>query len=306
MPLQALRIPESADGMRADAGVSELVGLSRSQVSKLIAAGNVLVDGKPLKKSDTLTTGTWLEVSWEEVDPHYVEPREAEDLEIVHLDDEFVVVNKPIWVAAHPSPAWEGATVLGVLAARGISVVTSGVMERAGIVQRLDAGTSGLMVVARTENAYSNLKDQFRQREVLKIYHALVQGQMDPVQGTIDAPLGRHPKNDFSFAVREGGRHAITHYKTLEAHRFASLLEITLETGRTHQIRVHFSALKHPLVGDSMYGADPKLAERLGLERQWLHAVKLGFKHPATGENVEFSSDYPSDLAGALEALRVS
>lgn len=306
MPLQALRIPESVSGLRADAGVAELVGLSRSQVSKLISAEKVMVDGKPLKKSETLTAGAWLEVSWQEVDPHYVEPREAEDLEIVHLDEEFVVVNKPIWVAAHPSPAWEGPTVLGVLAARGITVVTSGVMERAGIVQRLDAGTSGLMVVARTENAYSNLKDQFRQREVLKIYHAMVQGQMDPVQGTIDAPLGRHPKNDFRFAVREGGRHAVTHYKTLEAHRFASLLEVQLETGRTHQIRVHFSALAHPLAGDTMYGADPKLADKLGLKRQWLHATTLGFKHPATGENVQFSSDYPSDLAAALEVLRVS
>ena len=164
-------------------------------------------------------------------------------------------------------------------------------------MQRLDVGTSGVMVICKSEHAYSLLKNAFRHRKVDKTYHALVQGHPDPLEGTIDAPIGRHPKADYKFAVMADGRHSVTHYETLEAHRFASLLEVHLETGRTHQIRVHMAALKHPCVGDLTYGADPSLAKRVGLERQWLHAVRLGFEHPETGEQVEYESTYPDDLA---------
>jgi 23S rRNA pseudouridine1911/1915/1917 synthase len=160
------------------------------------------------------------------------------------------------------------------------------------------------MVIAKSEHAYSVLKNAFRHRTVDKTYHALVQGHPDPLEGTVDAPIGRHPKHDYKFAVMADGRASVTHYETLEAHRFASLLQIHLETGRTHQIRVHMSALKHPCVGDLTYGADPKLARRVGLERQWLHAVRLGFVHPDTGEQVEYESAYPDDLAAALEIIR--
>jgi 23S rRNA pseudouridine1911/1915/1917 synthase len=148
------------------------------------------------------------------------------------------------------------------------------------------------------------LKQAFRDRTVDKTYHALVQGHPDPLTGTVDAPIGRHPRHDYKFAVMADGRHSITHYETLEAHRFASLLEVHLETGRTHQIRVHMAALKHPCVGDLTYGADPTLAKRCGLERQWLHAVRLGFEHPDTGEHVEYQTEYPEDLAHALEVVR--
>jgi 23S rRNA pseudouridine1911/1915/1917 synthase len=171
-------------------------------------------------------------------------------------------------------------------------------------VQRLDVGTSGLMTVAKSEHAYAVLKQAFRTRSVDKTYHALVQGHPDPHTGTVDAPIARHPKHDFKFTVRSDGRASITHYDTLEAHRYASLLTIKLESGRTHQIRVHMSALKHPCVGDLQYGADPTLAERLGLERQWLHAVGLGFDHPRSGDRVEFESPYPDDLQHALDAVR--
>ncbi len=160
------------------------------------------------------------------------------------------------------------------------------------------------MVIAKSEHAYSVLKQAFRDRTPTKVYHALVQGHPDPHVGTIDAPIGRHPKADYKMAVIADGRPSITHYETLEAHRFASLLEIHLETGRTHQIRVHMSATHHPCVGDHQYGADPTLAKRVGLERQWLHAVRLGFEHPETGEYVEYSSPYPDDLAHALEVVR--
>ena len=160
------------------------------------------------------------------------------------------------------------------------------------------------MVIAKSERAYSRLKNAFRHREVDKVYHALVQGHPDPLEGTIDAPIGRHTSSDWKFAVRDDGKHSVTHYETLEAHRFASLLEIHLETGRTHQIRVHMAALRHPCVGDLTYGADPTLAKRVGLERQWLHAVRLGFEHPERGEHVEYESPYPADLAHALEVIR--
>jgi 23S rRNA pseudouridine1911/1915/1917 synthase len=160
------------------------------------------------------------------------------------------------------------------------------------------------MTLAKSELAYSRLKQAFRDRKVHKVYHAVIQGLADPLAGTFDAPIGRHPKAEFKFAVMNDGKHSVTHYETLEAMKAASLVEIVLETGRTHQIRVHFSAFRHPLVGDTMYGADPTLAARVGLDRQWLHAMRLSFEHPTTGEPVEFSSEYPAELLHALEVLR--
>jgi 23S rRNA pseudouridine1911/1915/1917 synthase len=170
-------------------------------------------------------------------------------------------------------------------------------------VHRLDANTSGVMVVAKSERAYSALKQAFRERTVSKQYHALVQGHPDPLRGTIDAPIGRHPSGDGRFAVVSDGRPSITHYDTLEAFRAASLASVQLETGRTHQIRVHMAAIRHPCCGDLLYGADPVLAARLGLTRQWLHAMTLSFAHPADGRQVTFSSPYPEDLSHALDIL---
>jgi 23S rRNA pseudouridine1911/1915/1917 synthase len=160
------------------------------------------------------------------------------------------------------------------------------------------------MVVAKSEHAYSALKRAFRERTVNKRYHALVQGHPDPLRGTVDAPIGRHPSGDGRFAVVSDGRPSVTHYDTLEAFRAASLVSVDLETGRTHQIRVHMAAIRHPCVGDLLYGGDPVLAAHLGLTRQWLHAVSLTFAHPADGVEVSFTSAYPSDLAHALDVLR--
>jgi len=170
-------------------------------------------------------------------------------------------------------------------------------------VHRLDVGTSGLMVVACSDRAYRSLKAQFRDRTVEKVYHALVQGHPDPSSGTIDAPIGRHPHADHKFAVVAHGKPSITHYDTLEAFPHASLVEVHLETGRTHQIRVHAAAIRHPCCGDLLYGADPVLAQRLGLHRQWLHAHRLEFDHPGTGERVSFTSEYPNDLQDALAII---
>ena len=190
------------------------------------------------------------------------------------------------------------------IAAQGLRVSTSGAAERQGVVHRLDAGTSGVLVVAASERAYTALKRAFKDRAVDKRYAALVQGHPDPSRGTVDAPIGRHPGSDYKFAVVAGGRPSVTHYDTVEAFRAASLLDIDLETGRTHQIRVHMAAIRHPCVGDLTYGADPVLAARLGLQRQWLHARELSFTHPGSGERVTFVSPLPPDLQHALDLLR--
>ena len=301
---RSLPVPDGLAGDRVDSALAKLLGFSRSFAAEVAEAGGVSLDGRVLGKSDRLAAGGWLEVSWEPKQAPTVVPIAVPELTVVHDDDDIVVIDKPIGVAAHPSVGWDGPTVLGALVAAGFRVSTSGAAERAGIVHRLDVGTSGLMVVAKSERAYSAMKRVFHDREVDKVYHAVVQGHPDPLAGTIDAPIGRHPSADWKFAVVADGKPSVTHYETLEAFPGASLLEIHLETGRTHQIRVHMAAQRHPCVGDLTYGADPTIAAKLGLTRQWLHAVRLGFRHPATGSYVEFETRYPDDLQLALDRLR--
>ncbi|WP_375003142.1 RluA family pseudouridine synthase [Aeromicrobium sp. CTD01-1L150] len=301
---KVVSVPEGLAGERVDVALSRLLGLSRTRAGELVSDGLVRLDGHPPQKSERVEPGMLLEAEIPAPRVVTVVAEQVEGMRIVFQDDDIVVVDKPVGVAAHPSVGWQGPTVVGHLAGAGVRISTSGAPERQGIVQRLDVGTSGLMMLAKSERAYSVLKQAFRDRAVDKTYHTLVQGHPDPHTGTIDAPIARHPKHDFKFTVRADGRHSITHYDTLEAHRYASLLTVKLETGRTHQIRVHMSALHHPCVGDLQYGADPTLAARVGLERQWLHATRLGFEHPGTGEWVEFASDYPADLQAALDVVR--
>ena len=299
-------VPEGLAGERVDAAVARLFGVSRTKAAELAAEGQVLLDGATVAKSERVHPGSQIEVSLptpDEVPKVEVVAEPVPGMHVIHDDDDIVVVDKPVGVAAHPSVGWSGPTVLGGLAAAGYRISTSGASERQGIVSRLDVGTSGLMVVCKSEYAYSVLKRAFKQRTVDKTYHALVQGLPDPLQGTIDAPIGRHHGHDYKFAVMDSGKPAVTHYELIEAYRHASLLEVHLETGRTHQIRVHMAALKHPCVGDPLYGADPTLGARLGLERQWLHAMGLGFVHPGSGEYVHFESTYPEDLQRALDRL---
>jgi 23S rRNA pseudouridine1911/1915/1917 synthase len=297
-------VPEGLDGERLDAALARMFGLSRAQAADLIGNGSVQVGGRPAAKSDRVPAGEWLDVTLPPPPaPAAERPEPVPGLDVIFEDADIVVVDKPAGVAAHPTPGWEGPTVLQGLLAAGHTVATSGAAERQGIVHRLDAATTGVMVVAKSERAYSVLKQAFRERRVDKRYNALVQGHPDPLRGTIDAPIGRHPSGDGRFAVVAGGRPSVTHYDTLEAFRAASLLDVGLETGRTHQIRVHMAAVRHPCVGDRLYGADPVLAARLGLGRQWLHAVSLGFAHPVDGHRVEFTSSYPADLMHALDVL---
>lgn len=296
--------PDDA-GARLDAYIARVLQIPRTLASSLCKDSQVQVNGRTISKSLKIKVGDQLVVTIPpQADPLEVKVEKVEELKIIADDDDYVVIDKPVGVAAHPSPGWVGPTVVGALMAEGYNITTSGAAERQGIVHRLDVGTSGLMVVAKTERAYTELKRAFKERTPKKIYHAVVQGLPDPLQGTIDAPIGRHPGHDWKFAVLDGGRDSVTHYKVIEAFGRASLVEVHLETGRTHQIRVHFSAFGHPCVGDQTYGADPKLGAALGLTRQWLHAKRLGFSHPVSGQWVEYESEYPADLDGAVELLR--
>ncbi|GAB1817446.1 RluA family pseudouridine synthase [Herbidospora sp. RD11066] len=301
---RSLPVPDGLEGERLDAALARLFGFSRTRAAELILGGDVLVNGSPAGKSDRVAAGSWLDVT---IPPPVSAPMPVAEpvpgMTILYEDDDIVVVNKPIGVAAHPSVGWTGPTVIGGLLGTGHRVSTSGAAERQGIVHRLDANTTGCMVVAKSERAYTLMKRAFKERTVEKRYHALVQGHMDPLRGTIDAPIDRHPSGDGRWAVVAGGKDSVTHYDTLEAFRAASLLDIRLETGRTHQIRVHMSTMRHPCVGDLQYGADPTLSARLGLGRQWLHAVSLAFEHPSTGDWIEFHAEYPADLARSLDVI---
>jgi 23S rRNA pseudouridine1911/1915/1917 synthase len=216
---------------------------------------------------------------------------------IVHLDDSLAVVDKPPGLVVHPAPSHRGETLVDLLA----GVAGGGEEWRAGIVHRLDKGTSGLLIVARTEAAHRALAAQVKGREVRREYTALVEGRLESRTGTIDAPLGRHRRRRTRMAVRgAASRAAVTHFEVLEALPADTLILVRLETGRTHQIRVHFSAIAHPVSGDPEYGS----AGRHGLTRQFLHASRLAFHHPITGEEVSFDSPLPADLTAALERAR--
>jgi 23S rRNA pseudouridine1911/1915/1917 synthase len=302
---ESFEIDDSLGGERVDTAIARLLGISRSAAAEVCESGGARVGNKVLGKSDRVNQGDLLLL--EPPKPHeqlQVVATPVDELSILYQDDDLVIVDKPAGVVAHPTVGFEGPTVAGALLARGISLTTSGAQERQGIVQRLDVGTSGLMMLAKSELAYSRLKQAFRDRSVHKLYHAIIQGHPDPSEGTFDAPIARHPKAEFKFAVMEGGKSSVTHYKTLELFAAVALCEVILETGRTHQIRVHFSAFRHPLLGDTMYGADPTLAKKLSIDRQWLHAKELGFSHPITGEQLHFVSEYPRDLAEVLVKLR--
>jgi 23S rRNA pseudouridine1911/1915/1917 synthase len=295
-------VPEELSGERCDVSLARLTGLSRAVCAQYIDEKRVTINNKVALKSARLNFADVLEIDLP--DPDLADNEPYVELPIVYTDDDVVVVDKPAGVAAHPSQGWSGPTVTGSLVKMGHVLTSHGPDERKGIVHRLDVGTSGLMVVAKSERAYLSIKDQFRDRTVEKLYHTLIQGWLDPSSGTIDAPIDRHPNSSYRFAVISDGRPSITHYDTLESFAYASLLAVHLETGRTHQIRVHMSALRHPCCGDLTYGADPTLAAKLKLDRQWLHAVKLGFTHPGNGEYISFTSPYAPELTRALDLAR--
>lgn len=302
--LRTLSVPEGVEGERIDSALTRVLGLSRTTIVKLLEDGDITTSGKAMGKSDRVVAGQIIDVLLPaplNQDPIPLTPLVG--LTVVYNDDDIVVIDKPVGCAAHPSPGWMGPTVVGALLAAGYTISTSGPAERAGVVHRLDAGTSGLMIIAKTDAAYLKLKEMFRNHDVEKTYHALVQGHMDPSSGTIDAPIDRHPKEDHRFAVVATGKESITHYEVIEYYRSVSLVKVELETGRTHQIRVHFSALNHPLVGDTTYGADPVLGKKMQMSRPWLHALELRFSHPINGNPLVLTAPYPADLQASLALL---
>jgi 23S rRNA pseudouridine1911/1915/1917 synthase len=302
--LRTLSVPEGVEGERIDSALTRVLGLSRTTIVKLLEDGDITTSGKAMGKSDRVVAGQIIDVLLPaplNQDPIPLTPLVG--LTVVYNDDDIVVIDKPVGCAAHPSPGWMGPTVVGALLAAGYKISTSGPAERAGVVHRLDAGTSGLMIIAKTDAAYLKLKEMFRNHDVEKTYHALVQGHMDPSSGTIDAPIDRHPKEDHRFAVVATGKESITHYEVIEYYRSVSLVKVELETGRTHQIRVHFSALNHPLVGDTTYGADPVLGKKMQMSRPWLHALELRFNHPTNGIPLVLTAPYPPDLQASLALL---
>lgn len=293
-----LPAPDALVGRRLDMALSKMLGMSRAKASDLILDGRVRVMGRKVTKSSTLQSGDLIEL--DQPDPvQEVEPV-ADNMPVVYEDEDLVVVDKPVGVAAHPSLGWTGPTVLGSLLQRGTQITSLGAPGREGIVSRLDVGTSGLMLVCKSDLAYKEMRRQFAQHEVKKTYHALVQGNLIQDKATIEAPIGRARVSDFRFTVTPAGKEAITHWDVLERFGSTTLVSVNLETGRTHQIRVHFSSIGHPLVGDHMYGANPVLAANLGLTRQWLHAMRLEFRHPRTHIWTRVVSSYPSDLLHAL------
>lgn len=303
-------------GCRFDVCLSKLMGVSRANAISLIDSGKAKILNRKSQKSSILQESDVIVVNKEDdCACDCASARDSSsnaqskpsicDLEIVYNDDDVVVINKPVAMASHAAKGWNGPTVPESLEAAGIRINTTLCDEsRKGIVSRLDVGTSGLMLVCKTDFAYEKMKQQFASHSVSKTYTALVQGNLEQNKATIEAPIGRSKVSDFRFTVTKNGKPAVTHWDVLERFGIATLVSVNLETGRTHQIRVHFSSIGHPLVADKMYGANPKLAEKLELQRQWLHSTKLEFKHPRTGKLVKLESEYPLDLQHALQAVR--
>jgi 23S rRNA pseudouridine1911/1915/1917 synthase len=298
-------VPAALDGQRIDRVVAMLTGRTRAEVATLVAGGAVRVgDRIVVKPSTKLNEGDVVEVTLppDSGEP-VLAPQPEVDVPVVHVDDAVIVVDKPPELVVHPGAGNDRGTMVAGLLARFPDLVGVGAPERPGVVHRLDKGTSGLLVVARTQDAYESLVAQLSARTVDRRYSALVWGHPEPATGLVDAPIGRSRRDPTRMTVAADGREARTAYEVRVRYTEpieASLLECKLETGRTHQIRVHLAAIGHPIVGDPRYrGAK----ERFPMKRPFLHAHQLAFDHPVTGERVTFDAPLPDDLAGALAKL---
>ena len=291
-------VPDDAAGERLDRFLASLPEIgSRGAAERLLETGGVVVDGRPLEKSHRLSGGEELEFEPPERAPTTLEP-EAMDLRIAYEDEHLVIVDKPAGLVVHPAPGHASGTLVHGLLAHDVA---GGDAERPGIVHRLDRDTSGLMVVARSEEAHRRLQGLVRRRALERHYLALVVGHPRSRRGRIEAPVGRDRRDPFKHSLdSDTPREAVTHFELVELLPRHALLEVRLETGRTHQIRVHLSAIDLPVAGDPLYGRP----RELGLERQFLHAARLAFSHPFNDEHVEAESPLPPDLASALERAR--
>lgn len=302
------QVPPDAHGERVDLYLSQFtpVGPSRAYVQRLIARGLVQVNGRPTKASHRVVRGdrVWVLVPPPER-PEELKP-EALPLDVVYEDSHILVVNKPRGMPVHPGVGNPSGTLVNALLARYPSLSGIAGVLRPGIVHRLDKDTTGLLVVARTNDAHLGLTRQLKERTIRRVYWAIVRGQPGVEAGLIDAPIGRHPHDRLRMAVVAAGRPARTHFRVLERFGDYSLLEVQLETGRTHQIRVHMAYIGHPIAGDPVYGAGRGQRARgeLGLQAQALHARELSFRHPVSGEPMHFVAPLPEDMERALGRLR--
>ncbi len=287
-----------SSGVRLDKYIAEHSELSRSYIQKLIAEGQVIVDGRITKASYKLSAGNKIVITLPPPAPVSLIPEDIQ-LKIIYEDSDVIVVDKPAGLTVHPSPGHPRGTLVNALLKHCPDLAGIKGTIRPGIVHRLDKDTSGLMMVAKNDFAQASLSKQIKERTVKKIYLVLVSGHVSPSQGVIEAPIGRHPKDRKRMAVVSTGREARTFYQAKEYLGNYTLLEVQPETGRTHQIRVHFSAIGHPVIGDTVYGVKSPL-----LSRQFVHAHRLGFRLPRSGEFVEFESELPPDLEWTLRRLR--
>lgn len=297
-----LVVPEGRGG-RADRYAADLSGLSRSRVQRLMAEGRVTADGVPVKANSIVGPGAVLVIDVPPPEPAGIEP-ESIPLDVVYEDADVLVVDKPTGLVVHPSPGHWSGTLVNALLARDTAYGGIAGVERPGIVHRLDRDTSGLLMVAKTDTAQTSLMAQLKARRVKKTYLALVQGSVQAGAGRIEAPIGRDPRNRQRMAVVPDGRPSVTGYRVRERFEAWTLLEVDLVTGRTHQIRVHFAALGHPVAGDAVYGTGTARRGPDGLERLFLHAWRLVFAKPATGDLVRVEAALPAELEVVLARLR--
>jgi 23S rRNA pseudouridine1911/1915/1917 synthase len=294
-------VGSDGDGRRLDAWLAATANLSRGEAQGLIEAGEVTVEGGTAAKAHKLRAGEAVVVNFRAPE---APPDTSAPFRILYEDEHLAVVDKPAGVVVHPAPGSPSGTLVEALSSR-MPLAPSAGEGRPGVVHRLDKDTSGLIVVAKTDAAYRGLVAALGAREVARTYVGLAAGTFALPEGRIEAPMGRSQRDRTKMGVVPGGREAVTEFRVLEAFPGASLLEIRLRTGRTHQIRVHLAHIHHPLVGDPVYGrSTAALARSLGLKRPFLHAERLRFVHPVTGETIDVTSPLPADLKGALEAIR--
>ncbi len=291
-------IPVSLDGARADVAVAEVLGVPRVIAREALGSGRVTIDGQVTKPGARVAAGGSIEGT-----PPPAEDKtpaaESSPLAIRYRDDRVLVVSKPAGMVTHPSGGHEGGTLVNALL--GELGAPAAALDRAGIVHRLDKETSGLLLVARDQDALEELRDAMKRRLIHRTYAAIVRGRPSSDSGSIEASIGRHPTRRRSMAVVDGGRPAVTHYRIIGEGGGVSLLRVQLETGRTHQIRVHLAHLGHPIAGDRLYGGVGEASRAIGLERPGLHAVRLAFPHPDDGREIAVSDPLPSPLVEALE-----
>lgn len=302
--MTSFEIPAACDGMRVDRVVAMLAGVSRTTAAGLVGSGHVVVNGRPAASASTrVSTGELLTVEHDDTPPATPMAQADVEVRVVHADADVIVVDKPPGLVVHPGSGRPDGTLVNGLLARFPDLARVGDPYRPGIVHRLDAGTSGLLVVARTLSAYAALVQQLSSRSVDRQYQALVWGVPEARKGLVDAPIGRSARAPTRMAVSAEGRAARTRYEVVEAYSTPADLAFVacrLETGRTHQIRVHLSSIGHPVVGDAAYRG---VRDALDVSRPLLHAARLGFVHPASGETVRFESPLPDDFAAVLAGL---